>query len=200
MSVLGSACPAYRHSCSCHLQMDCCNLLYMELALKSILKLELVDKAVVCTCRTAHITPLLMSCIDCKFASGQIQDDDFNFKAFHDMGPDYLRDHLSPVISAYPITSCKEGMPWLLSARDLHLVGPRRCAFLTVVAALRNILPPEIRLFPSCLIFWKVLKMWLCDQAWAAHGTGDLSRWHHFWGNHFLFSLHLWLYFWFFYI
>lgn len=32
---------------------------------------------------------------------------------------------------------------WVPSAKDLHLIGPRRCAFFVMVPALWNIFPPQ---------------------------------------------------------
>lgn len=58
-----------------------------------------------------------------------------------------------PAYINHPIISCREGMLRVLSARDLHLVGPRRCAFSAVASALQNIISPEIRLKISPILF-----------------------------------------------
>lgn len=65
---------------------------------------------------------------------------------------------------AHLIWSGREGMLQGPSARDLHLVGPRRWAFSAVAPFFWNILHPEVRHAPSVLI-GKSLKIWLRLQA-----------------------------------
>lgn len=62
------------------------------------------------------------------------------------------------------------------SARNVHLVSP----------TLWNILSPKIILAPFLLMS---LKIWLCYQTWETHGTEDMSKWLHYWGGYFSFSL-----------
>lgn len=54
-------------------------------------------------------------------------------KALHGM-----RDHLSPIISARPIRSCKVGALWVPWIKQCPLVGPQKHAFYVAMPALLN--------------------------------------------------------------
>lgn len=63
------------------------------------------------------------------------------------------------------------------SAKEFWLVGFRRKAFSTMAPALWNILPYEMRLAPSLLMFQKSLKTWFCQMAWGLNGGASYCKW-----------------------
>lgn len=65
----------------------------------------------------------------------------------------YLRDNLFYIYPSHPIK--QEGHVVGASTKEFHLARSRQCAFSAVVPTLWNINPPEVRLAPSLLAFWK---------------------------------------------
>lgn len=57
------------------------------------------------------------------------------------MGPGYLRDHLFTIISTSPI---RRGTQQALSAKEFHLMGPKRQSFSARAPTFWNIIPPEV--------------------------------------------------------
>lgn len=67
------------------------------------------------------------------------------FKVFHGMEPGYMKERLSLITLTLPITSGRKDSLQVPSAKELHLVGPRKWAFSAVAPNLWNILLPSMK-------------------------------------------------------
>lgn len=79
------------------------------------------------------------------------------------MGLGYMRDYLSPIISAWPIRSCREHA--MNTIRQGAIFGGFQVVgILCHGASLLEHPPPQKKIWsaPSLLMFWKILKIWLC--------------------------------------
>lgn len=54
-----------------------------------------------------------------------------------------------------------DGMLWAPSPREVHLAQARRRAFSVVTLSLWNIIPIELRLAPTLILFHKALNTWV---------------------------------------
>lgn len=74
------------------------------------------------------------------------------YKAWYCIGPEYLRDRLSPIVYANPVCSSRLGV--LPSINCCLLVGPRKYAFFIASPTLWNNILLKIRM-ASSLLSWK---------------------------------------------
>lgn len=132
-----------------------------------------------CTPRSAHVTPLLCElhwlsiCFSVKLKVLVI-----TFKAPHGMGPNYLRDHLSPIA----------WIPCHQVRQEGHTIGPisqgsslgktQDEGFFCYGTSPLEYHSFEVRLAPIQLIFWKSLKTWFCYWPWESHESVEPVKWH----------------------
>lgn len=67
--------------------------------------------------------------------------------------------------------------------RECHLSGSRCRVFSSAAPAPWNIIPPEVRLAPTLMAFWKDLKTWLWHLGWGSEGSVETIKWLYCSGN-----------------
>lgn len=77
------------------------------------------------------------------------------------MGAGYLRNCLSPMVSAWSIRVNGIHMLWVLLIEQCHILEPRQCGFSVATLALWNEIPSDIL---TLMAFWRVLTIWLYSQ------------------------------------
>lgn len=129
------------HSCLGSSWLDCCNVLYMELLLKTIQELQLDQNTSACIgpSQFAHVTPLLrkLHLLPVLFLV-QFKVLVITFKILHGTRPGYLQDHLSLRLSACSTRLdkvCTLQVPFL---KCCQVIGPRKCAFSAAALTLWN--------------------------------------------------------------
>lgn len=85
------------------------------------------------------------------------------YKALHDIGLGYLRKCLSPLVSAWPLWSCRVGILWIPLFKQCYLLWQH--TFSIAVPALWNEVIPEIWLASSLLLFRRMIKIWFFTQS-----------------------------------
>lgn len=100
-------------------QLDHCNVLYIELSLKNILKLQLIQNTVECSGG---------SLVEPGFQV-QFKELVINFKDLYSIGTGYLRNHF--ILMGLTLLTHYNGksLLWFLSAKKIQLVESRRRTF-----------------------------------------------------------------------
>uniref|UniRef100_A0A803SWN1 Reverse transcriptase domain-containing protein n=1 Tax=Anolis carolinensis TaxID=28377 RepID=A0A803SWN1_ANOCA len=153
-------------------RMDYCNALYVGLPLKTVRKLQLVQRSAARLLTGAayreRSTPLFkqLHWLPIIFRA-QFKVQVITYKALNGLGPAYLRDRVVPYEPTRSLRSSGEALLSLPPSSQLRLVGTRETAFSAVAPRLWNSLPREIRLAPSLPFFRKQLKTWMFRQAFG---------------------------------
>nr|XP_060608896.1 uncharacterized protein LOC132760735 [Anolis sagrei ordinatus] len=157
-------------------QIDYCNALYVGLPLKTVRKLQLVQRAAVRLLTGAsyreHTTPLLcqLHWLPVQFrAQFNLFSSEHNltYKTLYGSGAVYLSERISLYVPPRSLRSSGEALFSTPPLSQVRLVGTRSRAFSVVAPHLWNSFPGEIRASTSLLSFRRKVKTWLWDQAFG---------------------------------